>query len=90
MEFGTLIPGIPLPEKSEKECGLSLLFSSEYLHVSEEEIRLLKTELNQNEEYLLVKKACMTDHQTRNNYIVIPSVLFETMEYFFTFIIVQS
>ena len=23
MEFGTLIPAIPLPEKSQKECGLS-------------------------------------------------------------------
>ena len=22
MEFGILIPGIPLPEKSQKECGL--------------------------------------------------------------------
>ena len=23
VEFGMLIPGIPLPEKSQKECGLS-------------------------------------------------------------------
>ena len=23
-EFGILIPGIPLPEESQKECGLSL------------------------------------------------------------------
>ena len=23
VEFGTLIVGIPLPEKSQKECGLS-------------------------------------------------------------------
>ena len=25
MEFGMLIPGIPLPEKSQKECGLKFL-----------------------------------------------------------------
>ena len=25
MEFGIHIPGIPLPEKSQKECGLRLL-----------------------------------------------------------------
>ena len=25
LEFGMLIPGIPLPEKSQKECGLSSL-----------------------------------------------------------------
>ena len=24
VEFGILIPGIPLPEKSQKECGLSI------------------------------------------------------------------
>ena len=24
VEFGILIPGISLPEKSEKECGLSI------------------------------------------------------------------
>ena len=26
VEFGILIPAIPLPEKSQKECGLNLNF----------------------------------------------------------------
>ena len=31
VEFGILIPAIPLPEKSQKECGLSLMKGSYWL-----------------------------------------------------------
>ena len=46
IEFGVLIPGIPIPEKSQKECSLSFaIFTDPFSNVSGLCLRLLGLQL---------------------------------------------